>query len=221
MADKSTRLTIRLGEDARTWLKAEADKRGLDEAAFARMLIYQHMNGAEELPVRFTLRADEAAAASRRREAVTSSTMRAPAPSHSEAAAEVFAEPSEFAEEFADDEPRAEEMDIPADADGGDPYAGVDALMQAGPSFLDDLIQRTAPRNPVAAARQAPPRAPERSYRRPMQQGLQPSYGPGSQTRAIGVNHAVAGGNIQGDGHGNVMRDNFRHFGMRGTAARG
>jgi hypothetical protein len=209
---KSSRLTIRLSAEVRAWLKAEGDQRGLDEAAFARMLIYGAMNGANEVAARFTFPVDDAAPSS---ETVTSPTMRAP-----------------LADRDFADEQRAEEIDVPADADGGDAGAQLDALMAAAPSFFDDLMARSrAPAaQPALPARQPPrvvnPDPLPRSYRQPApargtgKPDHRRGYGvaPGSLTRAVGVGRA--GGNIQGDGFGNVQRDNMRHFGIVGTRAR-
>jgi hypothetical protein len=229
MMDKSTRLTVRLSADARAWLVAEADKRGLDEAAFARMLIYERMNGAAPEPLYGTspimaelpgIRADNAARRKELRQREAGQTT-------SDADAERI---EAGLEEQLADEPRAEELEVPADADGGDPFSTFDGLMQAGPSFLDELIERQRPREPAAApaprrpgrsletydAPQAPRAAPR--YRR--SQGLQPTYGPGSQTRVVGVNPEVGRGNMFGDGYGNVLRDNMAHFGMVGTRSR-
>ena len=218
MADKATRLTIRLGDEARTWLKAEADKRGLDEAAFARMLIYERMNGAapampSAAPFAFRSRGYAAPGG--------------------ETNDEIAAESGNDGRDVPDKElasagePRAEEMEIPPDADGGDPQAALDALMQAGPSFFDELAERVAPRASAVASRPQSAlasrdryAAPARTYRRAPTRGLQPSVGPGSMTRPVGVNGGVAGGNIQGDGYGNVLRDNMAHFGMVGTRSR-
>ena len=107
-------------------------------------------------------------------------------------------------------------MDIPADPDGGVPQ--LDAILGATPSFLDEMISNAMPASPPAPTyRQAMQRQSPRSYR---QRPAQPLYGPGSMTRAIGVNDMTIGGNTFGDGTGNVMRDNMRHFGIVGTRAR-
>lgn len=224
MPDKATRLTIRLGEDVRAWLKAEGAKRGLDEAAFARMVLYERMNGQnyDLLAVRPSLVAPGLRTTERAHLA------RYPGERSDEGAPVYTSAPSEIQSEeelVAAGEPRAEEMDIPPDADGGDPNAAFDALMQAGPTFLDELLAAAKPPAPARQegyrfqrsreARRAPTRG--RS-----QQGFAPAgySGPGSLTRPIGVNNAIAGGNIQGDGVGNVLRDNNRHFGFVGTRAR-
>lgn len=43
---KDCRLTVRITSDLDTWLEAEGTKRGLDKAAFARMALFERMNGA-------------------------------------------------------------------------------------------------------------------------------------------------------------------------------
>ncbi len=106
-------------------------------------------------------------------------------------------------------------MDIPADPDGGNPGT-LDDLLRAGPSILDQMMSAT-PAQPAPTYRQAA------TYRAPMtnrNRGLQPIHGPGSMTRAVGVNDMAIGGNTLGDGRGNVMRENMRHFGIVGTRAR-
>ena len=236
---KSTRLTIRLGAEVRAWLKAQGEQRGLNEAAFARLLMYGAMNGAEELPVRFTLPADQVAAPNRHHEAVTSPTTRAPAPGRTPPAELapldhlVTYEQVDAALEAAGEE-HAEEIDVPADADG-EAGAQLEALMQAAPSFLDELVERSRPRAAAAIEQRQPPRIvnPDprpRNYRQgpvnalARQMGGRPDHrrafgvAPGSLTRVVGVGEV--GGNMQGDGFGNVRRDNMRHFGIVGTRAR-
>ena len=41
---KDLRVTLRITEALDTWLGVEGDKRGLDKAAFARMLLFERMN---------------------------------------------------------------------------------------------------------------------------------------------------------------------------------
>ncbi len=113
-------------------------------------------------------------------------------------------------------------MDIPADADGGDP-ASLDDLLSAGPSILDEMLARTQPEQARAAQLldvAARGRVPQRSYRAPLSRQQRPQFGPGSMTRPLGVNEQVVGANDFGDGRGNVLRDNMRHFGFSGTRAR-
>ena len=42
---KDLRVTLRITEALDIWLGVEGDKRGLDKAAFARMLLFERMNG--------------------------------------------------------------------------------------------------------------------------------------------------------------------------------
>jgi hypothetical protein len=103
-------------------------------------------------------------------------------------------------------------MDIPADPDGD-----LESLMSAGPSLLDEIAALTAtPRAPEPPA-YARPRPAFRSRRSGWGQAAY--YGPGSMTRAVGAGGELQG-NMQGDGRGNVTRDNFVHFGAVGTRSR-
>lgn len=43
---KDARLTLRITDELDAWLGREADLRGLDKAAFARMALFERMNGA-------------------------------------------------------------------------------------------------------------------------------------------------------------------------------
>jgi hypothetical protein len=219
MTDKPTRLTIRLGEDARTYLQAEAAKRGLDEAAFARMLIYERMNGAAPI-VPSTARRYELA-----HPAVGGEVSDATQPHLGDGRDVDLDAAATDADLAAAGEPRAEEFEVEADADGGNPeaIATFDALLAAGPSFLDSLIaERRAtvpapqPRLPMRAPQRQPAIAPRnyRAQRRGPQQGLQPSYGPGSLTRPLGVNEYSIGDVQFGDGSRNVGRQNMGHFGV-------
>lgn len=47
---KDARLSIRITPDLDTWLDAEASSRGLDKAAFARMVLFERMNGIVKGP---------------------------------------------------------------------------------------------------------------------------------------------------------------------------
>lgn len=193
---KSDRITIRLDADMGARLSAKASALGLDDAAYARMLIYRDVNeiplpeagqwpGREMLPL------------------MTEAKVGTSAPT---------------AEEQPEPLP-VEEMDIPADPDDG---AGLDDLLRAGPSLLDQMMAQTAAA--PAPTNQRPGAAlQQRTYRAPLanrNRGLQPVYGPGSMTRAIGVNDMAIGANNTGDGRGNVLRDNMRHFGITGTRSR-
>jgi hypothetical protein len=128
-----------------------------------------------------------------------------------------------FEDLIDDDEPRAEEIDIPADPDQGSP--GLEDVMAGASDILDDMIALSE--QPAAPARQvqrAP--QPQRGAYQPRfganrnQRAAMPAHGPGSATRVIGVNDQVAGQNQYGDGHGNVLRDNMRHLGLTGTRSR-
>jgi hypothetical protein len=47
---KDARLSIRITPELDSWLDAEAASRGLDKAAFARMVLFERMNGMALLP---------------------------------------------------------------------------------------------------------------------------------------------------------------------------
>lgn len=187
-------------------LHAKASALGLDEAAYVRMLIYGAVNGTDLPP----------AIAQGPAQAV--SPVRRPASSAAPKLEPQYnAMEGRFAEGAFSEEPEelpVEEIDIPPDADGGDPGA-LDELLAAGPSILDEMMALSQP------APQARP--PQRSYRPALanrNRGMQAFGGPGSLTRAIGVNDQSIGGNEYGDGRGNVLRDNMKHFGVVGTRSR-
>jgi hypothetical protein len=116
-------------------------------------------------------------------------------------------------------------MDIPADADGGEPGA-LDELLKAAPSILDEMVALAGLEQPNPLVDNLPVRSarvPQRGYRTQLNhrgRGMVALDGPGSRTRAIGINDGVIGGNNYGDGPGNVQRDNMRHFGVAGTRSR-
>lgn len=109
----------------------------------------------------------------------------------------------------------------------------LDALMSAGPPLLDEVIQHARPTGmnvaPRPAARPTPydPIARQRSGRGmqfqrstnvlPYPRGGMDAF---TETEFVGVNRDVIGSNMMGDARGNVMRDNLRHFGVRGTVNR-
>lgn len=182
-------------------LNAKASALGLDVAAYARMLIYRDVN---ELAVAYAPPTREPEHLGE----VATFWQPQASPPQSEASDD----------EIDPNEPRAEDVEIPADPDG----AGLDDLLRAGPSLLDEMMAQAAPAKAPISQR---PGAglQQRQYRAPLSnrnRGAQPIYGPGSMTRAIGVNDMAIGSNNTGDGHGNVLRDNMRHFGITGTRAR-
>lgn len=244
---KQDRLTIRLDADIRAKLHAKAAELGLDDAAYARMLIFRDINGvpnAGSIGQGDRWRPDTSggvrpAGWDAARDAIGGEaagdfvdggldtshirayvdTPRASARAHRSGAysgEQPFggAHVDDGVESEVDDGLRAEEMDIPADPDGGVPH--LDAILGAAPSILDEMMSGAMPTS-QAASTYRQQRQSSRSYR---QRPAQPLYGPGSMTRAIGVNDMTIGGNTFGDGTGNVMRDNMRHFGIVGTRAR-
>jgi hypothetical protein len=194
---KSDRLVIRLTPDQRGRLRARAEELGLDEASLARMLIVTGLAGA---------------------------AMPNQASSHAaDAWPDIGARPYSLtdAKSYVDDEPPpVEEMDIPADPDGDPAPAGPE------PSLLDEIAALTATPRPEprqnayplpAYVRSRPAHRAQRFNNRDW--GPAAWSGPGSMTRAVGVGGELMG-NMQGDGRGNVTRDNFAHFGAVGTRSR-
>jgi len=114
--------------------------------------------------------------------------------------------------------PPVEEIDVPADPDGDLEPVG------ARPSLLDEIAAlmpspRAPERQAPAYARHRPNGTQFRSRFNNRDWGRTAWDGPGSMTRAVGVGGDLRG-NQQGDGMGNVTRDNFAHFGAVGTRSR-
>ena len=186
-------------------LHEKAKALGLDDAAYARMLIYADVNGM----------GGYASGQSSSAVNAVPSRFRGSNPSPAHRVAPVADELP--IEELVDaDEPRAEDMEMPADSDG---EAALDELLSAGPSLLDDMIARAGAVPAAQPGRQLATRGP-RNYR---QAPVAAPYGrPGSLTRPVGVNEMAVGSNSFGGGNtGNVLRDNMSHFGIVGTRARG
>ena len=191
----------------RAKLHTKASALGLDDAAYVRMLVFRDVNGPTT------------AVAVRERDSDPNFGARGewlgegPDPRQAPI------------EELVDaDEPRAEDMDIPADADEAAP-ADLDQLLAGAGSLLDEMLEQggDTPAAVLDLARGPAPRVPQRGYRTQLSnrdRGLVALSGPGSRTRPLGVNDQVVGGNNYGDGPGNVLRDNMRHFGFNGTRSR-
>ena len=199
----------------RAKLHERASGLGLEDAAFLRMLIFRELNGgaSNEQPAlwpasRLQERAED-------RLGIGDIDRRDLAASEPDSAgASRLAYDSRELEGAG--EPRAEDMEIPADPDGG---GALGDLLASAPSILDEMIAASRPAESVLPATyRQPQRAVQRGYG--MRRGMQPPYGPGSRTRAIGLNDMAIGANDFGDGYGNVLRDNMRHFGITGTRAR-
>ncbi len=208
---------MRLEPDVRTKLNERAKSLGLDAAAYVRMLVYRDANGDAADGQRFHLgTVDRSNDGRRPRLAADHARPGALAP-----APERELDEPELEDLVDDNEPRAEDMEIPADPDSGAP--GLDDVMAGASDILDQMVALSA--QPAAPARQAQrPRPPQRGYQprfgnRNQRQAM-PAYGPGSATRIVGINDQVAGQNQYGDGHGNVLRDNMRHLGLVGTRSR-
>jgi hypothetical protein len=243
------RLTVRLDAEIRAKLHERASVLGLDDASFVRMLIYGAMNGERagirELPIYHSDNGGGRVDGRRVDGAVCSGGGIVGVPAHNLTGAMnaqdhfsgnsnpggyagsvpsagvgipraiTQAEPLEDFNDSRDephenfDEPRAEDFEMPADA--------LDDLLRAGPSTLD------APPQP-ALQPMARPSAP--TYRSAMPQRAAGPQGWGahggtySMTRPVGVNSYAIGTNGTGDGRGNVLRDNMRHFGVAGTRSR-
>ena len=190
---KGSRIVIRLDESLRVQLHNKASELGLDDAAYARMILHQAMNGAAhgvvQSPAR-DVRADSSGLGSRDR---------------------IGNLPPIEPDELEELDPPVEEMDIPADEDP-DP-ATLQDLMTEGTPLLDQMLQQMA--------QPAMPKVPMRSagYRSRSRGPAPAVMGPGSKTRAIGLNEQIIGGNQFGDARGNVLRENMRHF-IGGTGRR-
>lgn len=118
-------------------------------------------------------------------------------------------QPSEFVdriEEYAETEPRAEEVEVPVDRD--------DAPVIAAPVQPTALARRP---KPVAVAPSHPRIPPSLLDSTALAGG--PTPRPGNATRPVGANTTVAYGRQAGDGRGNVLRANMKHlpgFGLGG-----
>lgn len=184
------RLTIRLDADMRAKLHERAGALGLDDAAFARMVLYGALN--EILPP-----------------VAGQWPGRQMPPLMTEAKIGISAP---MAEDDLADEPRAEDFEMPPDADGGIP---LDDLLGAGPSILDEMMAAAPAPQPVARPaaptyRSALPQRAARQQARPQVWG---AFGNAySMTRPVGVNGTAIGENAMGDGRGNVQRANMGHF---------
>jgi hypothetical protein len=185
VVSKTDRIVIRLEPEARVLLHEAADYLGLDDATYARMLILQKIKGAP--------RDHERDVAEPRWHADAVGPERVVAPITDPARA---ARPHSGALPLVDDvdaEPLpVEEMDIPADED--DDPDGV-AAAAVNDLLAIPMMQALEPKSYRLAPRPAGP-----------------TYGPGSKTRAVGVNYDAVGANQYGDGPNNVRRDNMRHF---------
>lgn len=189
----------------RAKLRAKAAAVGIDDdAVYLRMLIYRDVNGLEAAPLPREPEAIGAVATFRQPHAAP------PASDHRERD-----EP-----EIPADEPRAEDMEMPADADEGAP-ADLDELLAGAGSLLDEMLAQggNAPPAVLDLARGPAPRG-YRTQLSNRDRGLVALAGPGSRTRPLGVNDQVVGANNYGDGHRNVLRDNFGHFGFYGMRSR-
>jgi hypothetical protein len=187
-------------------LQERAKALGLDEAVYVRMLIYADVNGVSP---------------PRERRALPEVGMSP----HPQASGYYALDETEAHPEEPEPLP-VEPIDVPIDPEP----------QEAQPSLLDEM-------DALLATPAAPPRPPmprhmprfdgydrgygnaygiqrrgygARGYGQPYGQ---PFYGPGSMTRAVGVGEGTMG-NFMGDGHGNVTRDNFGHFGFVGTRSR-
>ena len=225
---------VRLEAEMRAKVHAKASALGLDDAAYVRMLIYRDENGLQATPAPREPEAMGAVARFRQPHA-------APPAARWVTDAEVLqmAETGEITadqvvlrgdgtvpleELVPEGEPRAEDIEIPADADDGPPAAQLEELLATAPSVLDELLAAAEqPPHPMIVELARPARVPQRGYRAPLSnrdRGLVAFGGPGSRTRPIGVNDGIVGANNYGDGPGNVLRDNMRHFGFGGTRSR-
>lgn len=194
---KDSRLAIRFDAEDRQWLDEQARMLGIGAATLVIMMVRQARLGVSA-PVQIPGTNQETTKLPNR---YTPRSASVPRETLAQSAAEL---PLGAEDNLAGaDGIRAEEMEIPPDED-------------FAPTIEDALRMAEVLEAPRRAATQPQPRA--RGYR--PQPGLQPNYGPGSRTRAVGVNPQVGFGNVLGDGQGNVLRDNFGHLGFAGTRAR-
>jgi hypothetical protein len=190
---KPDQLTIRgLSGDDQAWLKAESERLGCDPENLVRMMIRQRIMSHSEPPPNgggYREPYDEQ-------------------PVHrAYNGASAYTEP---------EPPLAPEVDIPPDPDGGEPT--LDQLMAAPPPLVDSPPPRPPTRN--YASFQRPRYQPARASQnvvpiRPVYPGG--AFGAFSLTQPLGLHENVQRANAMGDASGNVMRDNFRHFGFSGS----
>lgn len=202
---KATRIVIRLAAEDRDWIRSEAERIGVDSATLVRMLIRQARNAPGGLPVH-------------------------------------------YGDEVSEDQVRSIDAAVGDEFETGDwetveQEQSLDSLMEAGPSLLDEAaaepepaplperapamipftfaaesryrFQRT-PQRTTAPQRPAPQRA---GYAARQVNAPPGAFRAGSMTRAVGVGDGTRG-NVTGDGIGNVIRDNYAHFGFVGTRSR-
>jgi hypothetical protein len=189
-------LTIRgLSSDDQAWLKAESERLGCDPENLVRMMIRQRMVSTPEPPT-------------------TGGGYREP----------YYEQPTHRAYNGAaahdqPDPPLAPEVDVPADPDGGEPT--LDQIMAAPPPFVDKPAPPRS-RQPYISAghgsRYQQRQTPSRNNIVP----ISPIYAGGafgafSLTQPLGLSESAPRGNMMGDAAGNIMRDNFRHFGFSGS----
>ncbi len=208
---KNDRLVVRLESEIRAFLREKASRLGLDEATYVRTLIYGDVNGVAPGYQRAEAHHDDSAG-------VPSFRGGRQWPNTEAGQIARTMTQTEPGDQSFDDGPQVEEMDVPADPDGD-----LDSLMTAGPSLLDEmaaLMDRREPPRPPVIDRRRQNVTPFRSRFANRNRGYQPDFwGPGSMTRAVGVGGELMG-NMQGDGAGNVTRDNFAHLGAIGTRSR-
>jgi hypothetical protein len=201
MPKNQDRLTVRLDAEMRARLHERAGALGLDDAAFVRMLIYGEINGAG-----YGTHIVGAAAGTSGDSWTDSARLGDSLP---------------VGDVGLEDEPRAEDFEVEPDPDGGNP--SLDQLLGAAPSLLDEMMAvAPAPQPPVRPAAPTYRSAlPQRGPRQPARPQVWGAFGGVySMTRPVGVNEYATGANTTGDGRGNVLRDNMRHFGIAGTRAR-
>ena len=125
------------------------------------------------------------------------------------------------------------DLDAAEEGIAPDAAGDIEALLAAVPSFLDATPAPQRAASEIGErARFTPPRAAPRlpvpdyaararlpAVSRPPAYAAVSGFGAGTMTRAVGVSDSARGNTI-GDGLGNVIRDNFGHFGFVGTRSR-
>jgi transposase-like protein len=175
---KAARLVIRLDEADRDWIRAEAERIGVDSAALVRILVRQARASGSIDPNAGTPGCEA-------RMAETPYQQEVPHSDHDE------------------------------------PAEDLDALMAAEAQVARELLHEPMHHN--VPVRTVDDLGQRNRYRRPPQASPSPrlranigAFGAGSMTRPIGINDDLAGGYANGDGRGNVQRDNFRHAAAKG-----
>lgn len=214
MKPKSPRLIIKLEADDLAWLAERASHLGVDSETLARMMIRQARLGPSAVvatpiaqPPRDDIRDWQA------QDRIDEAAYADPAPTEGQSLDSLMQAAPSLLDEAFQAQPEPEHYPEP----------------QPMPAYEAQAMERAIR---AAADRGMPrynaPRAPQR-YEPARPRFMQPGFAgrmdgyssglqmPGSQTRAVDVNPTLAHGAVMGDGYGNVVRQNTRHYGFRGN----